>query len=90
MAKQFQLQIITQEKTVFDEPVTSVTLPGEEGYFGVLADHAPLVATLGRGNLVVRQGENHVREFVIDGGFMEVLDNVAMVLVDSLTDPSAA
>ena len=49
-----------------------------------------LVASLGRGKLIVRQGENHVREFVIDGGFMEVLDNVVMVLVDSLTDPSAA
>ena len=90
MAKSFQLQIITQEKKIFDEAVTSLTLPGEDGYFGVLADHAPLVAALGKGRLTLKQGENQVREFEIDGGFMEVLDNVAMVLVDSLVAPSAA
>ncbi|PKO15510.1 hypothetical protein CVU37_12745 [candidate division BRC1 bacterium HGW-BRC1-1] len=87
MAKQFQLQVITQEKKILDAAVTSLVLPGVDGYFGVLADHAPLIATLGKGKMTVKQGESNVQEWSIDGGFMEMLDNTATVLVDALVIP---
>jgi F-type H+-transporting ATPase subunit epsilon len=83
MAATFKLQVFTQEKKVFDGEVTSIIVPGEDGYFGVLAHHAPLVGTLGKGVLTIKGG---AREdlFKISGGFIEVHDNLATLLVDDL------
>lgn len=83
MAKEFRLQVYTQEKKVLDEPVTSVVVPAEDGYLGVLADHAPLIAAVGDGCLTVRR-EHVEREFHVRGGFLEVLNNVATLLADSV------
>jgi len=84
MAKQFRLQVFTQEKKVVDENVTSVVLPGADGYFGLLADHSPLIAALGEGTLTIKNdaGERQVK---IGGGFCEVSNNMATVLADSMT-----
>jgi F-type H+-transporting ATPase subunit epsilon len=83
MAKQFRLQVFTQEKKVVDELVTSVQAPGADGYFGVLADHAPLIAALGKGNLTIASAEG-TRTLDLSGGFMEVSNNMATILADSL------
>lgn len=83
MAKQFRLQVFTQEKKVVDENVTSVVLPGEDGYFGLLADHSPLIASLGQGMVTIRT-DNHERQVQIGGGFCEVSNNTATILADSL------
>jgi len=84
----FQLQIITPERRVFDRTVMSLVAPGGLGYLGVLAYHAPLLTTLVRGELRVTEAPG--REFVyeIDGGFLEVSSNVATVLADGLTPVS--
>jgi F-type H+-transporting ATPase subunit epsilon len=89
MAREFRLQVYTQERKVIDEPVTSIIAPGEDGYLGVLADHAPLITTLGDGTLTIRRGETE-REFHVSGGFLEVVENVATVLADSLREVHAA
>ncbi|MBX7247137.1 MAG: ATP synthase F1 subunit epsilon [Candidatus Sumerlaeaceae bacterium] len=81
MAKQFKLQVFTQEKKILDESVTSIQVPGEDGYLGVLADHAPLITTLGSGTLTVTR-ENQVKTMKVTGGFLEVVNNVATVLAD--------
>ncbi|MCE5230960.1 ATP synthase F1 subunit epsilon [bacterium] len=81
----FKLQVYTQEKKIYDDDVTSIVVPGLQGYFGVLAHHAPLLAALGQGKLTVRKGaEEHVYE--IAGGFLEVRDNIATMLVDKLRE----
>ncbi len=81
MAKHFRLQVYTQEQKVLDEQVTSVMAPGEDGYFGILADHAPLISALGPGKLtIVDTG----KVYNITGGFLEVVDNTATVLADSI------
>jgi F-type H+-transporting ATPase subunit epsilon len=80
----YQVEIYTQEKKVYDGPMTAITAPGEEGYFGVLAHHAPLLATLGSGKLTLRHGER-ITEHHISGGFLEVHDNKAIILADSLS-----
>ena len=56
MAAQFQLSILTPEKTVFEGNVEYVEVPGTEGYLGVLAHHAPLVTGIHAGRLTVRVG----------------------------------
>lgn len=85
MAKQFRLQVFTQEKKVVDELVTSLQAPGIDGYFGVLADHAPLISALGSGDLTIT-GIDGTRKLVLTGGFMEVVNNTATVLADSLSE----
>jgi F-type H+-transporting ATPase subunit epsilon len=85
MAKQFRLQVFTQEKKVVDELVTSVQAPGADGSFGVLADHAPLIAALGQGDLSIT-GTTGTRVLDLSGGFMEVSNNVATILADSLSE----
>jgi F-type H+-transporting ATPase subunit epsilon len=79
----FNLQIVTAQQTVFDEDVTALTLPGADGSFGVLANHAPIVAVLRDGQMTIRRGqrEEYVR---IGGGFLEMSSNRATVLVDSI------
>jgi F-type H+-transporting ATPase subunit epsilon len=84
MAKQFRLQVFTQEKKVLDELVTSLVAPGIDGYFGVLADHAPLISALGKGNLTIRGNEGS-RDVGITGGFIEVVNNTTTILADSLS-----
>jgi F-type H+-transporting ATPase subunit epsilon len=80
----FQFQIHTQEAKVFDEPVESIVVPAETGYLGVLAHHAPLVATLGSGDLTIRKGGGKTQQYRVAGGFLEVRENVATLLVDEL------
>ena len=83
MDKPYRLQVFTQEKKVLDESVTSIVVPGAEGYFGILADHAPLTASLGQGTLTVISGSGE-RKYTISGGFLEVVQNQATILADSL------
>lgn len=79
----FRLQIYTQEKKAFDDEVTSLVVPGAEGYLGVLAHHAPLLTTLGAGKLTLRIGSK-IQEFQLRGGFLEVHANEATILADEL------
>lgn len=80
----YQLQIITQEKKVFDGRVTSIVVPAATGYLGVLAHHAPLVALLGRGELTIHRAAGDELHVQVSGGFLEVQNNLATLLVDSM------
>lgn len=82
MAKTFKLDIVTPERTVFSEEVTSLVVPAETGYYGVLAGHAPFLGTLRPGEIVLRRekGEMH---FAVGGGFVEVTPHRAIVLSES-------
>lgn len=80
----FRLNIVTAQRTVFDEEITALTLPGEQGYFGLLAHHAPIVAVLGPGKMTVRRG-NREDDATISGGFLEMSNNVATLLIDDIT-----
>ena len=82
MAK-FRLQIVTQQRTVFDRDVDSLTMPGEEGSFGVWANHAPIIAILKEGPVDIRIASQESR-YQIAGGFFEMEDNKATLLVDGI------
>jgi len=83
----FQLEILTPDKTAFSGEVTYVRAPGAEGYFGVLANHAPLLAALRIGELIVDTPEGR-RFFAVSGGFLEVLKNHVRVLVETAEEAS--
>lgn len=80
--KSLQLTIVTPEQLAFEEAVVSLTVPGEEGYFQVLVDHAPLISTLCPGKLewVDTSGTRH--SYFVSGGIVEVSHNKISVLVD--------
>lgn len=74
-----RLQFVTPERALAHENVDEVQLPGEEGYFGVLPGHAPLLAALRTGEMWYRKG-NVVEYAFIDGGFAEVLPDRVSIL----------
>ncbi len=95
MAEPFRLKILTLEKSVYDADVTSIIAPGLEGYFGVLAHHAPMTAALKPGKLTVVDTQGVERIYAVSGGFFEVAGNVATLLADAVEqacdiDPSRA
>jgi len=77
------LEILTPERKVFSDDVYGVQLPGITGLFEVLEKHAPLVSALKAGRLkVLKDKSNHLEFFEIQSGFVEVLDNKVVVLVE--------
>lgn len=79
LPKHLRLEFVTPERSIAHEDVDEIELPGEEGYFGVLPGHAPLLASLGTGELWYRRGNDKTFAFV-DGGFAEVLPDRVSIL----------
>ena len=77
-----QLEIVTPEKQAYADMVDSVVLPGTEGELGVLPHHAPLVSTLGIGELRIRKGGVE-ESFAIVGGFLQVLPDKVVVMAET-------
>lgn len=82
MAKTFRLEVITPERVVLDVEVESVILPGVDGYFGLLANHAPIVAALRTGPATLRIGDRREKVAVASGVF-EFSGNHGVVLADA-------
>jgi F-type H+-transporting ATPase subunit epsilon len=80
----FQFELVTPDKVLFSGPVDQVDVPGVEGDFGVLAGHAPLVALIKPGVLVIHEGGNKHR-IVVLGGFAEVNPQGLTILADLAT-----
>jgi len=72
MAEGTKLEIVSPERLVISEIVRSVVVPGAEGYFTVLGDHAPMMTTLKAGFITVEDigGVSHV--YYVRGGFADV------------------
>lgn len=83
---QFKLQVVSADRSLVDETVDEVEIPGAEGYFGVLAGHTPVLALLGTGELWYRHGsEKHY--LVIAGGFAEVQPDRVTILAQIAERP---
>ncbi|HSC53451.1 MAG TPA: ATP synthase F1 subunit epsilon [Phnomibacter sp.] len=80
------LEILTPEKKLFSDEVYGVQLPGVGGLFEILEKHAPLVSALGKGKVKVLQDKNNTISFEITGGFVEIINNKATVLVEGATE----
>jgi F-type H+-transporting ATPase subunit epsilon len=78
---QIQLQIVSADRSLVNERVDEVEIPGADGYFGVLPGHTPLLALLGAGELWYRQGqEKHYLSIAF--GFAEVLPDRVTILAE--------
>ncbi|MBD8066650.1 F0F1 ATP synthase subunit epsilon [Devosia sp. PTR5] len=72
MAEGLKIEIVSPERLVLSETVESVTVPGTEGYFTVMADHAPFMTTLRPGFITVVKSSNAADVFFVRGGFADV------------------
>lgn len=81
---QFTFELVTPEKLLLSLPVTMVTVPGGEGDFGVLANHAPMITTVKAGVITVyADNDNTVTEKIfVAGGFAEVNGERCTVLAE--------
>ena len=77
------LEIITPDKQVYSGEILSTTLPGTNGSFQVLKNHAPLISTLEKGSIVIKNSTEE-KTFQIEGGIVEVLNNKVVVLAESI------
>ena len=77
-----QLDIVTPERLAFSEEVDAVNVPGIEGELGILPHHAPLVSTLGVGELRIRR-EGADESFAIVSGFVQVRPDKVVVMAET-------
>lgn len=77
------VKVVTPDRIVYEGEADSLILPGYDGYFGILPNHAPMFSLLNIGELKIRNGIQE-QYYAIDGGFCEVNNNRVII-----TTPSA-
>jgi len=77
-----KLEIISPDKSVFTGEVSLVQLPGIDGSFEILNNHAPLISVLKKGKIKVIDDQHKERFFEVNGGVIEVLKNKVLILAE--------
>lgn len=80
------LVILSPEKEIFAGSVKSVSVPGTDGSFQLLNNHAPIVSSLTGGAVRVVTDNNEKLTFTVDGGFVEMLNNEVALLVSGVKE----
>ncbi len=80
----FTLTVVTPERSVFEGEGRHVSARNHEGYFGLLARHAPFITVLEEGTLTLDLSDDSRQEFSIRGGCLEFSDNTCTILADSI------
>lgn len=78
------LIVLTPDKKIFEGDATSIKVPGASGQFQVLNHHAPIVSSLIKGEVVIKKTDGTNLQFIITGGYIEVLKNKVSLLVQGL------
>jgi len=76
------LEIISPEKLMFAGDIIIVQLPGTLGSFEIMENHAPIISTLTKGKIKVKETNNTITYFEISGGLIEASNNEINVLVE--------
>jgi len=76
------IEIITPDTTLFEGTVKLVQLPGIDGSFEILTNHAPLISVLGKGKIKVKLENNELQFFEINGGVIEIHKNKLLILAE--------
>ena len=83
MADKLQFELVSPERLLLSEAVDMVTVPGKEGDFGVLAGHAPVMATLRPGVINVDDAGRAQQRIFVRGGFAEVTPKGLTILAEN-------
>ena len=87
MPPSFRLEMIAPDHIAYADDVTSLVAPGAQGYLGVLAHHAPMLAELTVGVIKVTPARGDTLRLATAGGFLEVTPNRVVILADSVERP---
>lgn len=83
MADKLHFELVSPERLLLSEAVDMVTVPGKEGDFGVLAGHAPVMATLRPGVINVDDAGKDQQRIFVRGGFAEVTPKGLTILAEN-------
>jgi len=83
----FRAEVLTPEGQVFDDEVEMVSTRTTVGSIGILANHAPLMAILDPTELRLYKSESEIVRFAQGEGYLQVVDNSALVLVEEAVEP---
>ena len=78
------ISVLTPDKEIFKGAITSVKVPGADGQFQVLKNHAPIVSALDKGEVVIVKENGEKLQFSIEKCCLEVLNNEASLLVQGV------
>lgn len=76
-----KVEILSPETNIFEGEASYVYLPGADGSLGVLNNHAPMITTLGKGEVRLKTDKEEKR-FTVNGGTVEVLNNKVIILAE--------
>jgi F-type H+-transporting ATPase subunit epsilon len=79
-----KVEIVTPDAKVYDGEARHVQLPGKNGLFGVLENHAPIISSLVEGRVKVEATDGDISYFQISGGVVEVNSNKVIVLAEKV------
>lgn len=82
MANTYLAQLLTPEGSRFEGQVVSVRVPGSNGDFQMLRNHAPIVSSLGIGKISIKKEGEKELDFAVSGGFVEMSDNQLTILAE--------
>ena len=86
--RSFSVSVVTPDGPAYEGDAEMIIVPGAAGEIGVLARHAPLIATLKAGSTRVHVSDSEVLEFATGPGFFQVLQDRAIALVDDAVEAS--
>ncbi len=82
MADELQFDLVSPERLLMSETVDSVTVPGADGYFTVLVNHAPFMTTLKPGVVEIQAGGGEATRIYVRGGFADVSSDGLTLLAE--------
>ncbi len=83
MAEAYKFELVSPERLLVSELVESVVIPGTEGEMTVMANHAPVMATIKPGVVTVKTVSGAEQRYVVFGGFADILPDVCTLLAES-------
>ena len=86
MVKQFQLDIMASDHVFYSGPCDELVFPGQDGSFGILPNHQPMITCLNAGELRFRVGEEW-HDAIVSDGFVEIMPSNVTMLADTVERP---
>ncbi len=77
-----RVTVISPERAVFDGDADAVVAPAYDGEVGILPRHAPFMTLLGSGRLTIRSGGEPPRTVWVEGGFLQVVNDMVRVVAE--------
>lgn len=77
-----KIEIVTPDTTIFEGEISLAQLPGLDGSFEIMNNHAPLISVLKKGRIKLIEKQQLAQYFDVNGGVVEVLENKILVLAE--------